>query len=48
MFKTVHLQQVKKGAKFLARYVKRVPFANRRYKKGEPVSIKMVYKSVKG
>ena len=39
---------VEKGAKFLARYVKRVPFVNRRYTKGEPVSIKIVYKSVKG
>ena len=45
MFKTVHLQQVKK---VVARYVKRVPFVKRRYTKGEPVSIKMVYKSVKG
>ena len=47
MFKTA-FTAVKKGAKFLARYVKRVPFVDRRYTKGEPVSIKILYKSVKG
>ena len=34
---------VKRNAKFLTRYVKGVPFVNRRYTKGVPFSLKMVY-----
>ena len=37
---------VKRDAKFYTRYVKGVPFVNRRYTKGVPFSWKMVYKWV--
>ena len=37
-----------KDAKFLTRYVKGVPFVNRRYTKGVPFSWKLVYIRVKG
>ena len=39
---------VKRDAKFLTRYVKRVQFVNRKYTKGVPFSWKMVYKRVRG
>ena len=39
---------VKRDAKFLARYVKGLPFVNTGYMKGVPFLSKLVYKRVRG
>jgi len=39
---------LERGAVFLSRYVKGVPFFNGRYMKGVPFLSKMVYKRVRG
>ena len=47
-FKDSAFTAVKRDAKFETRYVKRVPFINRRYTKGVLFLLNMEYKRVRG
>ena len=47
-FKDSAFRAVKRDAKFETRYVKRVPFVNRRYTKGVLFLLNMEYKRVRG
>ena len=47
-FKESAFTAVKRDAKFYARYVKGVPFVNRRCMKGSPFLSQLVYKGDKG